>query len=160
MTKTPAHLSVTIWVFSFFFQCNFSLTSQYDKETYFLKQQMKRLYWNYALLRLRYKRRICKGIKMLIKQAGCKSCFKPHEICMALCEPYAERIAHWHATERNRDHFMLCWESVVLTPDTNAQPSPPCMKSQLLNVASMNKKFREISSHTICHLSNSKACVH
>lgn len=82
---------------------------------------------------MRHNRRICKGIKMLIKQAGCNSCFKSHEICMALYEPYAERMAHWHATERNRHHFTLCWESVALTPDANAQPSHPCMKSHLKN---------------------------
>lgn len=106
----------------------------------------------------RHKRWICKGIKMLIKQTRCKSCFKPHEICMALCEPYAERIAHWHGTERNRDHFMLCWESVVLTPDTNAQPSPPCLKIQLINVASMNKKSWRYNP-TLTDLNNWKACI-
>lgn len=99
---------------------------------------VKSLYWNYAPLRLKHKRRICRGIKMLIKQAGCNSCFKPHEICMAPYEPYAEKMARRHATERNKDHFMLCWESAVLTPDTNAQPLSPREESQLINVISMN----------------------
>lgn len=61
-------------------------------------------------------RRICEGIKMLIKQAGCNSCFKPHEICMALYETYAGRAARRHATERSRDHFTLGWAGCDCNP--------------------------------------------
>lgn len=88
-------------MFLFSFQCQFffpltppppRLPPQRDEETRF-KEHMRSVHIEAALpSERRYKRRICKGIKMLIIQAGCKSCFKPHEICMALCEPYAGRI--------------------------------------------------------------------
>lgn len=85
---------------------------------------VRSLYWNDTVVEPSHGRQICKGIKMLIKQTRCNSWFKPHEICIALYEPYAEEMACWHATERNRYHFLLCWQSLckwVLTPDTYAQ---------------------------------------
>ena len=94
--------------FFLFFSAQFSFDLSKWQGDVFEKQRMMRvksLYWNYALLRLRHKRQICKGIKMLIKQAGCNSCFKPHEICIARYEPYAEEMAHWHATEREQGSF-------------------------------------------------------
>lgn len=109
---------------------------------------------------LRYKRRICKGIKMLIIQAGCKSCFKPHEICMALCEPYAGRIVALTCHREEQGSFYALLRECGFKPPPpkkkqkkNVQPSPHRIKSQLLNVTSMNKNSLRGLPGTICHLS-------
>lgn len=91
-SKTPLRLSVTDVFFvsppiNFFFFFP-SLTSRRRDKERCVVEESGAVSEPRSRSGPRYKRRISKGIKMLIIQAGCASCFKPHEICMAQCEPY------------------------------------------------------------------------